>query len=233
MTTPGSSIPVERFVGRASAFHARTVPDDGRARVWWFDPDRPAMVLGSRQPAELVDADACAALDAEVVRRRSGGGAVWLEPGGQAWVDVVVPVGHPRWIDDVRASMVWMGACWVEALGTSGIDADALEVHRDGLVGGTWSDLVCFAGLGPGEVRWRGRKLVGVSQRRGRWGARFQCSVHRIWHPEVFVPLFVGPTPDPAELAPVATLPDGVDLGALVGALAVAVGRPDPTDHRR
>jgi lipoate-protein ligase A len=41
-----------------------------------------------------------------------------------------------------------------------------------------WSPLVCFAGLGPGEVSAGGRKLVGISQRRTRAAARFQCAVH-------------------------------------------------------
>jgi hypothetical protein len=36
------------------------------------------------------------------------------------------------------------------------------------------SDLICFAGLGPGEVTWKGRKLVGISQRRVKQGGRFQ-----------------------------------------------------------
>ena len=41
-----------------------------------------------------------------------------------------------------------------------------------------WCPLVCFAGVGPGEVLAGGRKLVGISQRRTRAGARFQCAVH-------------------------------------------------------
>ena len=54
-----------------------------------------------------------------------------------------------------------------------------------------WSDLVCFAGLGAGEVTAaapaadaRPPKLVGISQRRTRDGARFQCAVLHHWDPE-------------------------------------------------
>ena len=46
-----------------------------------------------------------------------------------------------------------------------------------------WSRKVCFGGLGPGEVTVDGHKLVGISQRRTRDGARFQCVVHRRWDP--------------------------------------------------
>ena len=41
-----------------------------------------------------------------------------------------------------------------------------------------WSDLVCFAGLGPGEVLLDGRKLVGLSQRRTRNGVRIQGTLY-------------------------------------------------------
>ena len=42
-----------------------------------------------------------------------------------------------------------------------------------------WSALVCFAGLGPGEVTLDGQKLVGLSQRRTRDGVRIQGLLHR------------------------------------------------------
>jgi lipoate-protein ligase A len=44
-----------------------------------------------------------------------------------------------------------------------------------------WSELVCFAGLGPGEVTVGGRKVVGISQRRTRDAARFQCVAYETW----------------------------------------------------
>ncbi len=44
--------------------------------------------------------------------------------------------------------------------------------------------MVCFAGLGSGEVTIGGAKAVGLSQRRTRTGARFQCTCYRRWHPE-------------------------------------------------
>ena len=77
-----------------------------RVEIWVFDVERPALVLGSTQRPDIVDAEACRRAGVEVVRRRSGGGLVLLEPGNVVWFDVVVPRGatargghrrrHPR-----------------------------------------------------------------------------------------------------------------------------------------
>jgi len=151
---------VEHFVGSATEFHEWEMPAE-RA-VWIFAVDRPALVLGSRQPP--VDVEGF-----EVVRRHSGGGAVIVEPGGTLWVDVIVPRGDPLWDDDVGRATYWLGDAWARALGGHS------EVHRGPMQHSLLSDLVCFAGLGPGEVTIGGRKAVGISQRRTRVGARLQC----------------------------------------------------------
>src|SRR5690606_25915326 len=57
-------------------------------------------------------------------------------------------------------------------------------VHHGALQRRPWSDLVCFAGLGPGEVTVPGgAKVVGISQRRTRAAARFQCAALLDWDP--------------------------------------------------
>lgn len=147
--------------------------------MWVFDVEHPAIVLGSGQPDSDVDADAAYAAGVDVVRRRSGGGAVLLVPGDVVWIDVLLPATDPLWSDDVRLAFHWLGEAWAEALGRLGVAAD---VHRGAMVPSPWSSRACFAGLGPGEVvaATPGRpKLVGLSQRRTRHGARLQSSVHR------------------------------------------------------
>jgi lipoate---protein ligase len=168
---------VEHSTGSAADFHDRELPIDHRLVVWHFAVDRPAIVLGSRQHDDVLDLVACRDAGVEVVHRRSGGGLVHLVPGGVLWVDVVVPATDRRSISDVRGSMEWMGEQWVEALRRVGCSAGVV-VHRGGLEHSSWSDLLCFAGIGPGEVLLDGRKLVGISQRRTRSAARFQCAVH-------------------------------------------------------
>jgi lipoate-protein ligase A len=171
----------------ASAFHARPVPEPATRAVWVCEATGPALVLGSAQPGDVVDAAACAAAQVEVVRRRSGGGAVLVVPADLVWLDVVVPADDPLWRADVGHAFHWLGDTWAAALQDLGV---ATAVHRGALRRTTWSELVCFAGLGPGEVTTpAGAKLVGISQRRTRAAARFQCAALTRWDPVSLVAL--------------------------------------------
>ena len=152
----------------------------------------PAVVLGSTQAAEVVDVERAAAAGVAVVRRRSGGGAVLVRPGELVWADVFVPAGDPLWLADVGRATHWLGRTWTDALAALGVRA---SWHDGPLVSTPWSGLVCFAGLGPGEVQLAtgtagatggaaGGKVVGVSQRRTRAGALFQCAALLRWRPD-------------------------------------------------
>lgn len=175
------SVLLRKITGSIADFHARPIPEDlTEAEAWSFTPDHPALVLGSAQDHTVADADATAAAGVDVVRRRSGGGAVYVDPARSVWLDVVVPRHDPRWSDDVRTSVYWLGEAWQRALATLGVTT---ELYRGGLEQTPWGRLVCFAALGPGEVLVDGRKLVGISQRRTRAGARFQCIAYEQWDP--------------------------------------------------
>lgn len=178
---------VRRYAEPPSAFHARSLPDPATREVWVCEATRPALVLGSAQPVEVAEADACARAGVEVVRRRSGGGAVLVVPGQLLWVDVVIPSSDPLWQVDVGRAFHWLGDVWRDALVEQGMEA---TVHHGALRRTAWSDLVCFAGLGPGEVvSATGAKLVGISQRRTRAAARFQCAALGRWDPAVLMGL--------------------------------------------
>jgi lipoate---protein ligase len=211
---------VERATGPASTFHARPLPEAPGRAVWVHRVDRPALVLGSAQRPEVADAAACEAAGVEVVRRRSGGGAVLLVPGEVLWVDVLVPAGDPLWDDDVGRAPGWLGDAWAAALGATGAPGP-LAVHRGPMLRTPWSDLVCFAGRGPGEViDPAGAKVVGISQRRTRAAARFQCAALGRWDPAAIAALLVVED-RPAlatDLAGVAA-GTGVDLDTLLDAL--------------
>src|SRR4051794_34810638 len=162
---------VEVVRGSAEEFHRREVPAQLTPMLWWFEVDSPAIVLGSSQPIEHLDLDACAHDGVDVVRRRSGGGAVLVRPGESHWVDVLLPRDDPRWTDDIGASAWWLGDCWARALARLGL-TDTV-VHRGAMVTSEWSTRVCFAGVGGGEgIAAGGSKVVGISQRRGPGGAR-------------------------------------------------------------
>jgi lipoate-protein ligase A len=165
---------VERLGGGAGALHARRLPSPALRTATFLDVEAPALVLGSTQPDV-----------AGAARRRSGGGAVWVAPGDQVWVDVVVPARDPLWSDDVGQAFGWLGDVWAAALTSLGVEG--LTVHRGPLVTTRWSGDVCFAGLGPGEVTVEGRKVVGMAQRRTREWALFQCAVPLVWDPSPVV----------------------------------------------
>jgi lipoate-protein ligase A len=106
---------------------------------------------------------------------------VLVEPGGLVWLDVLVPAGDPLWEHDVGRAFAWLGRAWVAALADAGVSG--AEAHEGPLVTNAWSRIVCFAGLGPGEVTLDGAKVVGMCQRRARAGALFQCAALLDWQP--------------------------------------------------
>lgn len=217
-----------RSVTTAAEFHHRTVPEPAPFELWWPDITAPALVLGSSQPDADVDQDACERAGIEVVRRRSGGGAVLLVPNAVTWLDVIVPAGSAGWSDDVYGPMVWLGhqlaVVLASLLDGSPERSGEITVHEGRLVTTPWSALVCFDGVGAGEVLLGGRKLVGISQRRTREAARLQCCWYSDYDAAVLVELLApGHRPMPTELRPVATVPRAI-ADAIPEALAARLG---------
>ncbi len=190
--------------GDAGAFHS--VDPAARRSATFHTVEQPTLVLGSAQPDSNVDRRVAGALGVDVVRRRSGGGAVLLLPDEFVWLDLVIPASDPLWLADVAQAMIWVGELWQRALIELGVAGD---VHRGGLVTTKWSRQVCFAGVGTGEVMAGPSKLVGVSQRRTREYARFQSMCHLRWRPELVVALVGGPRPIAGDIA-AAAQPAGV-----------------------
>lgn len=198
--SPPASWRVEANHGGAGSLFSEGEPAAPAVRtVRVLAVDGPALVLGSTQPAPA-PSDALASV--EVVRRRSGGGAVLLRPDETVWVDVVVPAVDPLWSDDVGRAFWWLGEVWASAL-----DLGPAAVHRGPLVSSRWSRAVCFAGLGPGEVVAAGAggggagKVVGIAARRTRGWALFQCAVPLVWDPSAYVRLLGLPPEAGADLA--------------------------------
>jgi len=180
---------VEQLSGPVRELHQRPLgsgPPCRRAAV--LHPVDRALVIGSTQGLETVDTAACANAGIEVVRRRSGGAAVFVQPGDLAWVDLFVPSEDPLWHPDVGRASWWVGEAWARALEAGGFGH--FEVWKGPMQRLAWSSLVCFAGLGPGEVTdERSMKVVGISQRRSRLGAWFQCACLSRWAPEELLAL--------------------------------------------
>ena len=165
------------WTGTAADFHAMELPAE-RA-LWWCQVQDPTVILGSTQTVDDVDQNIAVESGLLVSRRRSGGGAVFVHPTDSVWVDITISRNDPLWKDDVMQSMLWLGDLFVAAL-SSWVQA---QVYRDSFSTGVDGRVVCFASSSPGEVFVGTDKLVGISQRRSRDGARFQCVLYRQWQP--------------------------------------------------
>ncbi len=209
----------------ADALHAIGIPDVVDRTVRVCVPAKEALVLGSAQPESDVNVDAAQSLGVDVVRRRSGGGSVLVNDDDIVWIDVLLPRNDALWNDDVEQAFFWLGDVWADVLERMGVDD--VRVHRASLVKSQWTRTVCFAGLGPGEVTSRNKKLVGISQRRTRAGALFQCSLYKRFDAPRLVSL-LQLTPDEkavltSELEATVTDVPSLDAAALVSNLLAAL----------
>lgn len=153
------------------------------------EPTSTALVLGSTQPLTLADGACLDARHVDLVRRRSGGGVVLVAPHAQVWIDVWVPHGDALWRDDIVLAPQWVGEAWALALASLGVPSHLVSVHRGRSIPSEWAKVICFAGLGPGEVSVDGRKVVGISQRRTRHGTRISTTALIAWEPDELVRL--------------------------------------------
>lgn len=169
---------VEHVTGTVPELMRTEEPPDHERTVRVHTVTRPAVVLGSTQQQDIINYAATDAAGVDVVRRRSGGGVVILWPQRQVWVDFFIPAGDRLWHDDVIRSALWVGEMWVSVVKSCVMHGVGEEpvMHVGGLESDEWGKLVCFAGVGPGEVLLAGRKVVGVSQRRNRNRVRIQTS---------------------------------------------------------
>lgn len=139
-----------------------------RFRVWTYCAS--AVVLGCSQRAWHADVQQRLGARADVLLRESGGGAVLVGP----WLvsaSVVVPHDHPWVRGGVVPSYRRIAELHVDALAELGIASQPLRpgdvtAANDAEPVVRWA---CFGSLSPWEVvDGRGRKLVGLAQRRRR-----------------------------------------------------------------
>ena len=190
-----TGIVTEIVLGSAVDFHARPLPTDPHPHIWWFTPNQSALVLGSTQNLSIVDSTECRKRGIEIVKRRSGGGAVLLSSETTVWIDVVLPATHELSVSDIGQAPLWLGKLFQQVLTDLGV-VD-LTLHETAMEKTDWSTLICFAGRGPGEVFTNdGCKIVGISQRRTREWVRFQIVVSLAWRPEILLALINVPKPN-------------------------------------
>lgn len=164
--------------GSVAEFHAADLLAKPERSIWVLNVARDTVVLGSHQPESDLNQVIAAQLGIDVTRRHSGGGAVWLPVGDVVWIDLVIPSGDPLWADDVRVAPLWVGELWRDAIAAADPTLTNLEVIEGALRADALGQKICFVSEGPGELMCGGGKVVGISQRRNRNGARFQCCAY-------------------------------------------------------
>ena len=159
--------------GTVAELHARAMPTEGeRSELWVMRPTAAAVAMGSAQRAEHFDQAQLANDHIELAPRRSGGGAVFVDPASTLWIDVLAPRSSPWWSSELAENFLIVGRVWQRALASLGIEANICLQSPEN------SDVArhaCWAGLGWGELTVGDAKVVGLSQRRTRWGARIQA----------------------------------------------------------
>jgi lipoate-protein ligase A len=124
----------------------------------------PAVSLGYGQPLDRhVDLDACRALGVGIVRRPTGGSAIYHDgPERELTYSVTATADDLAIGADLLETYRWIGAALLRGLRGLGAAAELVpERPPDGPV-----PAFCFARTGVFEIEVNGRKLVGSAQRR-------------------------------------------------------------------
>ena len=128
--------------------------------------------MGSSQKPDRFDQQRLAQHQVELAPRRSGGGAVYIDPNSTVWIDVVAPRTSSLWSSELAENFLIVGRLWQQALMSLGVSTQLCAEAPERTPA---ASLACWAGVGWGELTIEGAKVVGLSQRRTRWGARVQA----------------------------------------------------------
>lgn len=124
----------------------------------------PTVSLGYGQPLDRhVDVEACRRLGVGIVRRPTGGSAIYHDgPERELTYSVVATADDLRIASDLLETYHWIGRALLRGLKALGAAAELVpERPPDGPI-----PAFCFARTGAYEIEIGGRKLVGSAQRR-------------------------------------------------------------------
>ncbi len=134
--------------------------------VRFFSWSPPAVSIGYSQRLDArINVEACRRLDVDLVRRPTGGSAIYHDTRErEVTYSVVAGVADFEGAGDLLLTYRWIGAALAAGLRTLGAAAELVPVLRER----ERSDppAFCFARTGSYEIEARGKKLVGSAQRR-------------------------------------------------------------------
>ncbi|HEX2911947.1 MAG TPA: hypothetical protein VH186_14160 [Chloroflexia bacterium] len=176
--------------GRQLALSESLLAQLEQPSLYWYEANRPALILGAAQKPEIMDRAACRREGFEIYKRTSGGAAVLVGPNFLS-LDVALPPASLLANNDVTLAYRWFGECWIDTIKRLGGEARLVtpEEAREARLAldGASSEtklvkLVCFGTLSSYEVvTLDGRKLVGLAQIKRRSGQLLQAGLHFEW----------------------------------------------------
>jgi lipoate-protein ligase A len=192
-------------LAKSEALLRAVAAGEAPATLRWYSYDRPSIVLGVSQPASTFDETACRTAPTTVVKRTSGGAAVFAGPHLLA-LDIALPTPHPLAGHDVIEAYRWVGEIFLQGLAelapssvpslelvdvaTARADQQAQKTAPRGTAAHL-RGLTCFGVLSPYEVVLRRdiglAKLVGLAQVRRRGVVLHQVGVYIRFDARAFV----------------------------------------------
>ncbi len=168
--------------------HEASLKDWETPTIWLIEPKDTCLVLGrSEREKPYLNFEYIRENNLNLTTRQSGGGAVLVDPQDILWVDVFIPKDSQFWEDDIAKASIRIGNAWKAALKEVKVSS---SVYKGKFLRSELSDLVCFAGKGPGEIFREDKKMLGISQRRSKFGTRFQCALIIEWNPNHLIGAF-------------------------------------------
>jgi lipoate-protein ligase A len=128
----------------------------------FYDWQRPTVSLGYNQKAGEVDLEYCRLHGIDVVRRPTGGRAVFHN--AEFTYSVIAPEDEPLLSGGVLEAYRSIGRALLEGLRVLGISAQMQRSETRGQ--SVRGSALCFAAAGRYEITVQGRKLLGSAQRR-------------------------------------------------------------------
>ncbi|MFZ5875549.1 MAG: lipoate--protein ligase family protein [Nitrospirota bacterium] len=131
--------------------------------------DRPSISLGYFQrPEAVVDLERCRAAGVPVVKRTTGGRAVYHHR--EVTYSLVAPTPHPKFPSTIRGAYEVVARALASGLTDFGLRVDLHPRDPERLRRGTKTPL-CFDSTSRSELTLHGKKVVGSAQR--RWPTAF------------------------------------------------------------
>lgn len=167
----------QQNIGSVNDLHSYTC-DKSQLLAILNRPTSDSIVLGSSQSMTLLDSEKIKKTQIEICKRKTGGGLVYIDKVHDIWIDIYIPTTSSLYEINISKSFNWLGNTWIETLTELNRQLEPnLQIVKTKSKTDELSSLVCFAGLNHGEVLYCDRKVVGISQRRNKELAKFQCQL--------------------------------------------------------